>query len=635
MKLNLTLQKRILVFFISPIFLVLFALNTYIAITTSNIEKENAFREAEILSDGQSNKVDGIIEDAMSVTRSTAQTLESMKEIPAPSRRAVLNRMLTQILNNNDKILSIWSVWEPNSLDSMDSKYINLMGSNEVGRFGSTFSKVGSKIVLSTSPEAEVEKSKYYGYVKKSGHEILLPPYYYAYEENGPKLFIASLSVPITTERGFTGVVATDIRLDELQQYITESNIKSAVYGDDGIIAAHFQKEKLGKQLTEVEADLYGACVDSVKNAVSHGKKAKLVCYSNTLRSKAIVCITPIEIGKTASPWALVTLISTDEALMKARHLRNTILILGFISIIGLTILVYSLARYITRPILESVHFAKSVAAGDLRKEITVKNTDELGQLASALNEMSRQLNTIVTEVRSGSDAIVVATRKMNESSSSLSHTTSMQATSVGEISSAIEEMSMNIHLNADNALQTEKIAEDAFAHLNVANSTSENSLQSVLIINEKIEVINDIAFQTNILALNAAVEAARAGEHGKGFAVVASEVRKLAERSRAAADEIVALIHHTKELSEKAGETLNSIMPEIKRTTNLVQEITSASQEQKNGAEQINNSVQELNKIARQNASAAEELAQHSEHLAANAKSLIELVSFFKTKRS
>ena len=183
--------------------------------------------------------------------------------------------------------------------------------------------------------------------------------------------------------------------------------------------------------------------------------------------------------------------------------------------------------------------------------------------------------------------------------------------------------------------MQTEKISVSSSQGMNNVATAAQESLVSVREITEKINIINDIAFQTNILALNAAVEAARAGEYGKGFAVVAAEVRKLAERSKIASDEIVTLSQKSRNVTEESGELVEKILPEIEKTSKLVQEIAAASQEQNSGADQVNSAIQQLNQVTQQNAAASEEMATSSEELSGQATQLKELISFFKVEEN
>jgi len=258
------------------------------------------------------------------------------------------------------------------------------------------------------------------------------------------------------------------------------------------------------------------------------------------------------------------------------------------------------------------------------------ERNDELGELVSALSAMATNLKGIVESITSGADNIVSSSNQLSSTSQQLSQGANEQASSVEEVSSSMEEMVSNIQQNTDNANQTEAIAKKALSGINDVATQAKKSLEANRIIAEKIRIINDIAFQTNILALNAAVEAARAGEHGKGFAVVAAEVRKLAERSKNAADEIVSLAQTSHELAEGAGGRMTELIPDIEKTTRLVQEISAASHEQSNGAEQINNAIQQLNDVTQQNAAASEELATNAEELAGQAQQLKDMVSYF-----
>ncbi|GFM31734.1 HAMP domain-containing methyl-accepting chemotaxis protein [Desulfovibrio subterraneus] len=249
----------------------------------------------------------------------------------------------------------------------------------------------------------------------------------------------------------------------------------------------------------------------------------------------------------------------------------------------------------------------------------------------ASMKTMVSKLSTIVSDVTAAAENVASGSEELSASSQSLSQGATEQAASIEEVSSSMEEMSSNISLNAENARQTESLATQAALDAQEGGNAVAKTVEAMKHIAEKISIVEEIARQTNLLALNAAIEAARAGEHGKGFAVVAAEVRKLAERSGTAAAEISELSSSSVEVAERAGTMLMKLVPDIKKTADLVQEIASASNEQNAGAEQINKAIQQLDQVVQQNASASEEMSSTSEELASQASQLQESMGFFR----
>jgi methyl-accepting chemotaxis protein len=272
---------------------------------------------------------------------------------------------------------------------------------------------------------------------------------------------------------------------------------------------------------------------------------------------------------------------------------------------------------------------AKNIANGNLLVE--VRERSEKDELMRALRTMVHKLSEVVTEVKSAADHVASGSQEMSASAEQMSQGASEQASSIEEVSSSMEEVGANVKQNADNSMQTEKIALMSASNAKQGGEAVSQTVDAMKTIASKISIIEEIARQTNLLALNAAIEAARAGQHGKGFAVVASEVRKLAERSQRAAGEITELSKNSVSVAEQAGALLSRILPDVQRTAGLVQEITAASREQDVGTSQITKALQQLDTVIQQNASAADEMAATSVSLSGQAELLQSAMSFFQ----
>jgi methyl-accepting chemotaxis protein len=311
----------------------------------------------------------------------------------------------------------------------------------------------------------------------------------------------------------------------------------------------------------------------------------------------------------------------------------------SFLALLAVFAIVISslVGKSIVDPVNRTVERLNDIAEGegDLTIELDVQGNDEVAALGRNFNTFIARLRQVITQVIENADTIGAASEDVNNTAVSLSTGSNEQAATVEEVSSTLEQIAAGVEKNAENALRTDSIARSVAAETERGGRAVEETLEAMKRISERILVIEDIAYQTNLLALNAAIEAARAGEQGKGFAVVAGEVRKLAERSQQAAQEIGGVAAGSLDISQKAGALFKEIVPRINETARLVQEITDASREQTVGLTQITRSVEQLNSISQQNAAVSEELASTAESLRGSTGDLSRIMGRFKVSKS
>ena len=285
----------------------------------------------------------------------------------------------------------------------------------------------------------------------------------------------------------------------------------------------------------------------------------------------------------------------------------------------------------ITKPVLKTIDVLALISRGDLTVSLDHSSKDEIGQMTNSLKEMVQNLKKVVSEVAQSTKNVALGSRELSSTSQGLAQGASEQSSVAEETTSALEQISANIQQSAENAKQTDVIAAKAYKDMNVSGESVVSTVSSMKEIAGKIGIIEEIARKTDLLALNAAIEAAHAGDQGKGFAVVASEIRKLADRSKQAAAEITELVSVGVGVAENAGELLTKLVPDIRKTADLVQEISSASNEQNIGISQINKALQQLDQVIQQNATVSEEMASTAEELSSQAEILDDAISFFK----
>lgn len=325
---------------------------------------------------------------------------------------------------------------------------------------------------------------------------------------------------------------------------------------------------------------------------------------------------------------------ANEESKQTATATKELILYTSIIAVLLAILIAWLMARSLTKLLGGEPTYAAEImnriANGDLSMEVEVRKNDTSSMLF-AVKQMVLKLQQVVGEVNSSAEALAGASEEVSATAQSLSQSSSEQAAGVEETSATLEQANASVTQNTENAKLTDSMASKAATDAVEGGEAVKATVAAMKQIAQKISIIDDIAYQTNLLALNAAIEAARAGEHGKGFAVVATEVRKLAERSQVAAQEISDVASSSVQLSERAGQLLDVMVPNIQKTSELVQEISAASQEQSTGISQINMALSQLSQATQQNASSSEELAATSEEMSAQAEQLQNAMSFFR----
>ena len=322
---------------------------------------------------------------------------------------------------------------------------------------------------------------------------------------------------------------------------------------------------------------------------------------------------------------------SRSDALDAYYGARNLTIVLGVLAVLIGAAFGWAITRSVTRPIAQAVDVAHRLSEGDLTVRVEGLSRDEVGRLLSAMGAMVERLRSVTRGVATAVASVATGAQQMSATAEALASGASEQGAATEESTAAMEQMAASVQRNADSAQQTDQLAARVSTGAQASGDTVVKTRDAMKLVADKVALIEEIARKTDLLALNAAVEAARAGEHGKGFAVVASEVRKLAERSSIAAGEIRELSRSSVGLADDAGAMLGRLVPEIRRTAELIQEVAAASREQTTGISQTKLALHELDQVTQQNAAAAEQLAATSADLASQARDVSAAIAFFQ----
>jgi methyl-accepting chemotaxis protein len=554
----------------------------------------------------------------------------------AQARAGELGKMLEK-LQWQLEMISIREQIKTGDRATIEKVVLGLKGKVSPEVVGAFFAWPSGDYITSEGALGNVADRDYFKAIMVDGKDSAIGSAVISKALNAPIVVVAkAVKGPDEKTRGF---IAFQFKLESLSAITSNIKVGATGYGwvidGSGLVIAHPKAEVIMKlQVTAADKDGYKGLDALGQHMLKEATGSGVYGKPDGTRMATYWSSVPASPG-----WALGLTVEENEVGKTARSLVGLLLGILVVGLLLAIVVAFILARSIVKPIKVVVDSMELFAQGDLtlaridavQRDKVVARRDELGDLGRSLRDFRESLQRVVGGIRQASDQVSQGSQELSDSAQGLSQGANEQAASIEELSASVEELASTIKQNADNTSQADSLSRRVALSAEASGKAVSQTVTSMTEIAGKIGIIEEISRQTNLLALNAAIEAARAGEAGKGFAVVASEVRKLAERSATAAGEINELSRSSVSVAAEAGKRLEELVPDIRKTAELIQEIAAASTEQSSGADQIAKGVTQMDQVVQQNAAVSEELASTAEELAAQSEQLKEAVGFFK----
>ena len=579
-----------------------------VTIKAGNLARDAAVDQAQETAYRYSHVVSRDLNEAMDAARTLAHTFEGLKQSGQMPDRAVLNRILKNVLEKNPSFLAVWTVWEPNALDGNDQAWANTEAHDATGRFVPYWAKGANGISLTAlAGYDQVGDGDFYQIPKRTGKETLVEPYVYTID--GQDVLMTTLSIPVRYQGKVVGVVGTDLTLDFIRNEFNGVNIFDgsgylSVISNSGNYVSHPKVERLGKPILDTDP-WASPFLDHIRD----GSGFTATNFSKTLDEEVLRTLKPMKVGKSDTPWGVMVNVPMSAVLAGAKTIEYLCIGIGVCAVLLLLALIYFIVNRITGMVNQSMDFAQVMAEGDLSRQVTVKSQDEVGRLMGALNQISTDLGGVVKGLSLDVNTLTDASRElagvseqMSQGADETSQTSESVATAAEEMSSgmtsvaaameqavgnvtmvagAAEEMTATIQEVSKNTNTARSIADKAAEEANSAFDQIKELGDSAREIGNVTDTITDISEQTNLLALNATIEAARAGEAGKGFAVVAMEIKELARLTSQSTESIRSKIAGIQSATTVSVEAIQSVARIIAEMNEISSGVAAAVEEQ------------------------------------------------------
>ncbi|MBK1717636.1 methyl-accepting chemotaxis protein [Thiocystis violacea] len=624
---------------------------------TQNQARDQALAMVRDMGDTYANRIEAEFAHSYAVAESLALAVSAIHQ--RQPERAVASAINAAILEANPQLIGLGSYWEPNAFDGRDADFVSVAPENDqTGRYLPYWNRASGKVVV--EPVTDYETSDWYNVPKKTGRPWASEPY--AFPIGGRPVMMVSLMVPILSEGRFQGSVGADYPLRGLQEILSEvrpfGSGQASLLSNAGLYASHPDNARLGKPAKDLPA--------AALTAIQQGQPYEFVDEAGLMS-----LVRPIKPGKAQNTWALLLTFPLTAALSEARQITWLTAVIGVVGLLILAALIWPLLTRLIRP-LKTLAQTLSDWDGDIAQQVTVERQDEIGVIGSAFNtfmtrlrelvmaiaQESRHLDRTTQELIAATEAVVQHSHQQLEAAGSMQDEMDQIARSIAEVAQQSDQLQALArktgHLTASASETVNHTAED----IGQIDQTMQAVAEGVRRLDERsreistiINVIREIADQTNLLALNAAIEAARAGEQGRGFAVVADEVRKLANRTAQATSEVAQTINTIQQESAQAVKTVGLTSEQVNRGVALsreasqsietirrhaddiltrVSDVSRQANQQSSTSQALSNNVDSVGHLARDNDQSILLAREHVQGLAVLAKTLRGLVSRF-----